>query len=445
MDSIFNLSKSCKEFFTSKADDVAITTGFVKRKRKMTGSSFIRALVFGNMMNGHCSIEGMCQLLHSDTVNITKQGLDFRFTKSAVVFMQAMYEECMILFQNSLKLDYKILEQFSSVKLLDSSQVVLPSAMEDIYKGCNASYKNRTNKMKSAVKFQLLYDYLNQTLENIDLKDGIRADQGYKEHLENITSNDLFIADLGYFVPSSFVHIQEVGAYFISRYKSDTNIYDPENNLKLDLLELLDKNSFVVKDVLLGKETKLPVRIICYKLTEAQSEARRRKANRLAKSHGYKSSSKNQKLLNWSIFITNIPEHKAPAEHIWTIYRARWQIELLFKLYKSHMQIEVLKGRSNTSRILCELYGKLCGLIFFHGISGCITLESNKEISLTKALIELRNRSRELFLVILKSIDDIQVFLTRLVTDWCKFCLKDRYRKTKISSLTLLKKITVKP
>jgi hypothetical protein len=46
--------------------------------------------------------------------------------------------------------------------------------------------------------------------------------------------------------------------------------------------------------------------------------ARRRKANRLAKSHGYTSSKRNKKLLNWSIFITNVPESEISAEQVLT-------------------------------------------------------------------------------------------------------------------------------
>ena len=56
----------------------------------MTGSAFVRTLILGNMADGNCSIEGMCQLLWEDAVDITKQGLDFRFTESAVEFMQAI-------------------------------------------------------------------------------------------------------------------------------------------------------------------------------------------------------------------------------------------------------------------------------------------------------------------------------------------------------------------
>ncbi len=167
-------------------------------------------------------------------------------------------------------------------------------------------------------------------------------------------ANDLLICDLGYFVPSSFKYIDESKAYFINRYKADTNI----TVQKLGLLELLKNQSFLEKEVLLGKETKLKLRIVCTKLTPEQSIARRRKANKLAKSHGYQSSSRNQALLEWSIFITNITAIKITADQVCKIYRLRWQIELLFKLYKSHIKLESLKGRSKSARVLCELYAK---------------------------------------------------------------------------------------
>ncbi|WP_410525976.1 transposase [Rickettsia endosymbiont of Cantharis rufa] len=72
---------------------------------------------------------------------------------------------------------------------------------------------------------------------------GARSDQGYKDYLQDINPNDLLIADLGYFVPKSFSSLSAKGAYFISRYKTDTNIYDRARN-KLDLLELLEKVTF---------------------------------------------------------------------------------------------------------------------------------------------------------------------------------------------------------
>nr|WP_265036690.1 IS4 family transposase [Wolbachia endosymbiont (group A) of Anomoia purmunda] len=396
MDRIACLSKDLNEFFNEKADEISIAVGFIKRKRKLNGSSFIKAMVFGNIGVGDCSIETMCQLLNEDSIEITKQGLDY---------------------------------------------ISLPSSMEDMYKGYGSSYRDCESNTKSGIKLQLVFDYLNQALDKLNLIEGIRSDQGYRDYLNGLSANDLLIFDLCYFVPSSFKQIDEAGAYFVSRYKSDTNIYDIETNQKIELLECLEGQSLLEMEVLLGKEVKIKVRIICQKLTEEQSIIRRRRANKLAKSHGYTSSQKNQKLLDWSIFITNVPESKISAEQVLTVYRVRWQIELLFKLYKSHIRLDELKGKPY--RVLCELYAKLCAILIFHGIVGCIKLKENTELSLTKAFIELKRRIRELFLALSSKINNLRIFLKKPTTDWSQFSVKDRYRKTRVSTLSSLNFLTL--
>lgn len=89
--------------------------------------------------------------------------------------------------------------------------------MEDIYKGYGTSYSGYESNTKSGIKLQLVFDYLNQTLDQLDLTEGIRSDQGYRNHLSNISIDDLLISDLGCFVPSSFEQIDKAGAYFVSR------------------------------------------------------------------------------------------------------------------------------------------------------------------------------------------------------------------------------------
>ncbi len=190
----------------------------------------------------------------------------------------------------------------------------------------------------------------------------------------------------------------------------------------------------------------MKVRIIAQKLTEDQSNERRRKANKSAKSHGYTSSQKNQKLLDWSIFITNVESSKISATQILTIYKIRWQIELLFKLYKSHIKLGNLKAKFKSYRVLCELYAKLCIALIFHSMCSLIpTLDKDSEISSTKAIIELQRRSRELFLAVNEGIEILQKFLQNLVIAWSKISLKDRYRKKRISSLSSLKLLTISP
>ena len=100
-------------------------------------------------------------------------------------------------------------------------------------------------------------------------------------------------------------------------------------------------------------------------MTDEQAIGRRRKANLLAKSHKYKSSSRKQRLLDWSIFITNISEDMVNDEHIMIIYRARWQIELLFKLYKSHAKLKILKGEVNLQEFCVNYMVNYVVCLFF--------------------------------------------------------------------------------
>ena len=88
-------------------------------------------------------------MLSEESIDITKQGLDFRFTEKAVKFMELMYQEALALFQAGLQLECKILEQFNSVKLLDSTYINLPNRMEELYKGYGSSYKDRNSITKS--------------------------------------------------------------------------------------------------------------------------------------------------------------------------------------------------------------------------------------------------------------------------------------------------------
>ncbi len=122
-------------------------------------------------------------------------------------------------------------------------------------------------------------------------------------------------------------------------------------------------------------------------------------------------------------------------------YRVRLQIELLFKLYKSHIRVDKLKGKP--CRVLCELYAKLCAILIFYGIVGCTEVKKNTELSLTKAFIELKRRVRELFLALKNKVNSLKVFLKKLTITWSRFSLKDKYRKTRVSTLTSLNLLTI--
>ncbi len=70
-------------------------------------------------------------------------------------------------------------------------------------------------------------------------------------------------------------------------------------------------------------------------------------------------------LADWSLFVTNVPPEKLTLDETFLLARLRWQIELLFKLWKSHGHLDDF-ATAKPWRILCELYAKLLAMIVQH-------------------------------------------------------------------------------
>ena len=99
-------------------------------------------------------------------------------------------------------------------------------------------------------------------------------------------------------------------------------------------------------------------------------------------------------LCDWAFFITTVPERKLSIDEIFVLARLRWQIELLFKLWKSHGHLD--KSRSAKSwRILCECYTKLLIMVIQHWLF-LTSIWRFPDRSLTKAARIVRQHSLSL-------------------------------------------------
>ena len=87
------------------------------------------------------------------------------------------------------------------------------------------------------------------------------------------------------------------------------------------------------------------------------------------------------------------PRTCSPCARPW-YWRARWQIELLFKLWKSHGHID--ESRSGKPwRVLCEVYAKLLAMVVQHWLllTGCWAYPDR---SLVKAAQTVRHHAMHL-------------------------------------------------
>jgi IS4 transposase len=64
------------------------------------------------------------------------------------------------------------------------------------------------------------------------------------------------------------------------------------------------------------------------------------------------------RLADWTILLTNVPPELPSVEEALVLARCRWQIELLWKLWKQHGKIDTWCSEK-PYRILTEIYAKL--------------------------------------------------------------------------------------
>ena len=186
-------------------------------------------------------------------------------------------------------------------------------------------------------------------------------------------------------------------------------------------------------------------RLIIMRASEQTAQKRKRKLNANAKRRGYKLSEKSYLFAEWTILITNIDTVNLPAEMAWHLYSLRWQIELLFKQFKSILRIH----KSNTSkgaRLLCEIYGTLIVAVYNSSIHGFINADlwnnGKWELSADKFAKRIQQRSMVIVEKIYCSVAAVVNYLTEQIFRVLKNCekLKQKKRTTTLEKLYLFEK-----
>ena len=111
-----------------------------------------------------------------------------------------------------------------------------------------------------------------------------------------------------------------------------------------------------------GQGGRLAARLIARRVPQDIADERRRRIRAAAKDKGRAPAKAALALAAWNVLITNAPVALLSLEEALVLLRLRWQIELLFKLWKSHGKVAAWRT-ANPARILCEVYAKLLALV----------------------------------------------------------------------------------
>jgi hypothetical protein len=419
-----NLPKICNtviHFFKKTIIRLDKVAKFAKRKSKLGAQLFAETLVAGCLLDPTISLERLCRLCKQRGVKISKQGLHQRFNSEATVLMKNFFLESIEQFKTEKCNLIDLLKPFSSLYMIDSSGISLPAALKDSYRGYGGSAS------EAGLKIQVLFDYLQGQINQVTITEGCRSDQSFDGHLSQIEENSLHLQDLGYFKFAAFAAIQAKNAYFISRFLHPTIILN-EKNEEIDILNILRKSgSFFADNVWLGRNEKIGVRLVAFRLSDKDVEKRIRKIKKAAQRKGKTPTANTLELACWSIYITNVPEDMLNNEQVHLVYSLRWQIELFFKLGKSEAGIAKVSGKKS-NRVLCEIYAKLICIVTLLYLCFPFRWEKNQELSFQKAYKELKLRAIDFFKA-LQSPYRLLEFMKFFFSDLQDFAYKDKYRK----------------
>ncbi len=381
MTTVADVTQALQALLTTTADLLARRTGFVQRTSKLTGAAFAQALVFGWLDNPQASVEALAQAAAAVGVTISAQGLDQRFTEGAAVFLENLLARAVQTVIAADPVAIPLLERFTAVVLLDSSTVTLPAALALWWPGCSAG--------TAALKLPVRYDLCRGQLSGLVVQEGHLSDRGTVLQTAPLPAGALRISDLGFFTLGVFAAMTAQGVYWLSRLVSGTAV-DTLDGTRWDVLDLLTAQdaSTVELDVTLGVTQRLPARLRAVRVPEEVANQRRRRLRAEATRRGRTPSAAQRAWCAWTIVVTSVPPTLLSLREALVLLRARWQIELLFKLWKSHGHIDESRS-ANPWRVLTEVFAKLLAMVVQHWLL-LVSCWSFPERSLLKAAQTLR-------------------------------------------------------
>ena len=417
---IVEIRTALQHVFGIDIETLAREAGFVQRASKFNGLKFVETWVIGFLEKPTASLNYLIQVAADIDVSITKQGLQDRLARGAVDFLLAVLKQCVTQLRNKLPIDIFLLKQFHGVQIVDSSGIGLPDNLESEFPGSGGK------ATKSAMKLQVIWDFLRNNLD-IVTQAGTQPDQSFRQHALQILPGWLCLSDLGYFALETLEIIVNTPAYFISRWLTGCGLVDPATETKFDLLPYLQHTTQKQLELNLwvGLKKRIPCRLLAFHLSPEVVEEKRRQFRATARKKGRTVNAAGLAWLEWSIFITNVPQEWLTLNQVALIYRLRWQIELLFKLWKSECQIDRIAGHLR-ARVLCEIYAKLIAAVIFQYISFPLRW-TDRELSPIKAIQAFRRYAIP-FVKALPDAKQLDTLLTKLFTIWQRCGFKDKHR-----------------
>ena len=378
------LSTVLQNLLILDAERLGRESGFIQRQRKLSGASFVQSLVFGWQANPQASLEELCQSAAVCGVNLSPQGLQERLNSpQAAQFLQRMVEQSLTYLVRRKGEAPTCLQQFSGVYLQDSTTIGLPRCFASVWRG-----QGNQTSTSAGLKVQTVFNYQNGQLH---LRLAQAAAHDCPLQTVDLPPGSLRLADVGYFKIKVFEELNRRAVWWLTRLPARAGIWVKGRVVNLALW-LRAQGSHEGLDVQVELTAqRLNSRLIALPVPEAVAAQRREQVRDAAGDRRHPLRPETLALCDWTVMVTNLTPEQLSADEALLLLRLRWQIELLFKLWKQTLALATWRTK-HPQQILTEVFAKLLLAVLQHWclLLGCW---GALDRSLVKAALVLRKHA----------------------------------------------------
>lgn len=206
------------KFSIPHLQELEYQTGMIQHKRKFQAQDLVSLCVFLGQTVSSESLVRLCTKLNEATGICTSvEALNNRWNERTVQFLKELFLHA---FRKKICSVSPLASQFTRIRILDSTSFQLPPSYASTYRG------NGGGSFEAGVKIQLEYDLLSREFMELEVGYGVSNDAKYGQiRTQTLEAGDLALRDLGYQYIADLEHMTKSGAYYISRIRWNTQVY----------------------------------------------------------------------------------------------------------------------------------------------------------------------------------------------------------------------------
>lgn len=302
--------------------------GVIIRDRKLDITAFVWSLVFGFAIGDDRTIEDLRRtyLTVADRPLCSTSFHD-RFTAALAAFLRELIDEAL----QDAAVPHTMtdqLDRFRDLVIADATVFRLHDLLADAYPA--------THDDQAGAKLHLVHNVTEGTLERLDLTDE-QTHESSQFTNGSWLAGRLLLFDLGYFKYHRFARIDENGGFFVSRLKRNANpvIVEELRTWRGNAKSLVGEPVWDIVDDLHREEIDALVEITFKRRAYAGKRSPDSARFRLI-------GLRNDATGEYHCYLTNLPNEPFSPSQVAALYRARWEIEILFRELKSTYGLDEL-------------------------------------------------------------------------------------------------------